>query len=265
MTLLSVENLKKDFGENHVLKDINFTLDKGQTLSMIGPSGGGKTTLLRCLCFLETPSEGRIRVNDEYVFNSDTIKKQTEAELKKNRRHFGLVFQDYNLFPQYTALGNISLALKLQAKEQEGFSKNKKNIYREIDEKCMAILDKVGLCDKAGHYPHQLSGGQKQRVAIARAMAMAPEILFFDEPTSALDPELTGEVLKVIKQLSDAQMTMVIVTHEMSFAKEVSDQIIFLDGGLISDRGTPKHIFEQTENVRTKEFLANYQSGSFTV
>ena len=254
MALLQVDNLKKSFGKHMVLKGVSFSLDKGQTLSVIGPSGGGKTTILRCLNFLEIPDEGVIRVGDEVIFNGADSKTLSDKEIRKNRLHFGLVFQDFNLFPQYTALGNVSLAPKLMA----GDSSRRVMKQNEIDEKCLEILSRVGLADKKDHYPHQLSGGQKQRVAIARAMAMNPEILFFDEPTSALDPELTGEVLKVIKQLADEKMTMIIVTHEMGFAKSVSDKIIFMDNGVIAEEGTPEKVFYHPENQRTIDFLKNY-------
>jgi polar amino acid transport system ATP-binding protein len=256
MALLEVENLKKSFGKNEVLKGIGFSLDKGQTLSIIGPSGGGKTTILRCLNFLEKPDGGIIRVNDKVIF--DASKELTDKQIRENRLHFGLVFQDFNLFPQYTALGNVSLACKMHARELPDYKANRKQINAQIDEKCLAILESVGLAEKKDLYPHQLSGGQKQRVAIARAMALSPEILFFDEPTSALDPELTGEVLKVIRQLAEEKMTMIIVTHEMGFAKNVSDQIIFMDKGMIAEQGTPEQVFNHPTNARTVEFLGHY-------
>ena len=258
MALLQVENLKKSFGKHTVLKGVSFSLDKGQTLSVIGPSGGGKTTILRCLNFLEIPDEGVIRVGDEVIFNAADSRTLSEKEIRKNRLHFGLVFQDFNLFPQYTALGNVSLAPKLQAGKDSADPSRRVKTTEEIEAYCLEILSRVGLADKKDHYPHQLSGGQKQRVAIARAMAMNPEILFFDEPTSALDPELTGEVLKVIKQLADEKMTMIIVTHEMGFAKSVSDKVLFMDNGVIAEEGTPDKVFYHPENQRTIEFLKNY-------
>lgn len=258
MSLLEVKNLKKSFGKNNVLKGVDFSLDKGQTLSIIGPSGGGKTTILRCLNFLEIPDEGIIKVGDEVIFDGSDARTLTEKEIRRNRLHFGLVFQDFNLFPQYTAFGNVSLAPKLQAKSRPEYASDRRKLMESIDAQCLDILDRVGLADKKDHYPHQLSGGQKQRVAIARAMAMNPEILFFDEPTSALDPELTGEVLKVIKQLAEEKMTMIIVTHEMGFAKSVSDKIIFMDNGVIAEEGTPEQVFGNPQNRRTIEFLGNY-------
>jgi len=258
MALLEVTNLKKSFGRQHVLKGVSFSLDKGQTMSIIGPSGGGKTTILRCLNFLEIADEGVFRVGGEIIFDAAIHQKMSEAHLRSSRMHFGLVFQDFNLFPQYTALGNISLALRLQAKSRKGKDAGPRMRPEEIDPYCLEILDRVGLADKRNHYPHQLSGGQKQRVAIARAMALSPEILFFDEPTSALDPELTGEVLKVIRQLAQEKMTMIIVTHEMGFARSVSDKIIFMDNGIIAEEGSPAEVFDHPRNQRTIDFLRNY-------
>ena len=258
MSLLEVNNLKKSFGKNYVLKGVSFSLEKGETLSIIGPSGGGKTTILRCLNFLEMPDEGVIKVNNEVIFDAMDKEKITEKEIRKNRLHFGLVFQDFNLFPQYTALGNVSLALKIQANSKAEYQTDRKNMLEKINAQCMDILDSVGLADKKDYYPHQLSGGQKQRVAIARAMALAAEILFFDEPTSALDPELTGEVLKVIKNLAEKKMTMIIVTHEMGFARNVSDQVLFMDKGIVAEHGSPEQVFDYPSNPRTIEFLGNY-------
>ncbi len=259
MALLEVIDLHKYFGKSEVLKGINFSMEKGETLSVIGASGGGKTTLLRCMNFLEIPTKGLIKVSGETIFDSADEKSLSEEQIRQNRLHFGLVFQNFNLFPQYTAFGNVSLAPKLKARERSDYKENRRKILDEIDENCKDLLNQVGLSDKMDLYPHQLSGGQQQRVAIARALALKPEILFFDEPTSALDPELTGEVLKVIQQLADEDMTMVIVTHEMNFAREVSDQIIFLDKGLIAEYGTPEDVFERPQNERTKEFLRNYR------
>lgn len=255
MALLEVKDLYKNFGNVEVLKGISFSLEKGQTLSLIGPSGGGKTTLLRCMNFLEIPTKGKITVNNKVIYNTEDKKCYTDEEIRQNRLHFGLVFQNFNLFPQYTALQNVTLALKLQAKTREDFKSNKKAINEEIMQKGQAILKRVGLEEKMNNYPHQLSGGQQQRVAIARALILAPEVLFFDEPTSALDPELTGEVLKVIRQLAEEKMTMVIVTHEMKFAKEVSEKIIFMSDGVIAEEGTPEEVFEHPKNDRTKAFL----------
>ena len=259
MALLEVYDLRKRFDRTEVLRGVDFTLDQGQTLSVIGSSGGGKTTLLRCLNFLEIPSEGRIVLNGETLFDSADVRTLSEREIRRNRLHFGLVFQNFNLFPQYTALGNVSLALRLHAKELPEYKEKKKEILAEIEGRCTELLERVGLGDKLGLYPHQLSGGQQQRVAIARALAMRPEVLFFDEPTSALDPELTGEVLNVIRQLAKEKMTMVIVTHEMGFAQAVSDKVLFIDGGVIAEQGTAEQVFLHPSSERTKQFLRGYQ------
>ena len=256
MAILEVQNLEKHFGSTRVLNDISFSLEKGQALSIIGPSGGGKSTLLRCLNFLETPDHGRILVNGETLFDAATPKREREAEKRQKRLHFGLVFQSFNLFPQYTALENITLAGELLAAERPDFRSNRKQILEEIREEGAALLKKVGLSDRAGHYPHQLSGGQQQRIAIARALALHPDILCFDEPTSALDPELTGEVLRIIRQLADDHTTMVIVTHEMAFAREVSDQVIFMDGGVIVEQGTAADVIDNPVQERTRAFLS---------
>lgn len=255
MALLEVKELHKSFGELEVLKGISFSMERGETLSVIGPSGGGKTTLLRCMNFLEMPDSGLIKVGDDILFSSE---KHTlsEEQIRRNRLHFGLVFQNFNLFPQYTALDNVALASKLQAKARPDYRACKREINAEIMTKSEELLRRVGLGDKLGFYPHQLSGGQQQRVAIARALALTPEVLFFDEPTSALDPELTGEVLAVIKQLAQEKMTMVVVTHEMSFAEAVSDRVIFMDGGCIAEQGSPEQIFRNPREERTKQFLS---------
>ena len=258
MAILEVNNIRKSFGDNEVLKDISFTLETGKVLSIIGSSGSGKTTLLRCITSLETADEGKIKVNGNFVFDSENEHKLTKEEIQKNRLSVGLVFQSFNLFPQYTVLENVTLACKLHAKKRDDWRSNKKQILAEIDSNAKEILAKVGLSEKLDSYPCQLSGGQQQRVSIARALAMNPDILFFDEPTSALDPELTGEILKVIKSLAADKMTMVIVTHEMAFAKDVSDKIIFMDGGVISAEGTPDEIFSQTENHRLHAFLSSF-------
>ena len=257
MALLEVKNLYKSFDQLEVLKGISFSLNQGETMSIIGPSGGGKTTLLRCLNFLEIPTQGEIYVANEKIFSAD--KKLSEAEIRKNRLRFGLVFQNFNLFPQYTALQNVIMAPSLQAKERSDYKKNKKQILQEIEESGRELLKRVGLSDKLSFYPHQLSGGQQQRVAIARALALRPEVLFFDEPTSALDPELTGEVLKVIKQLNEEKMTMVIVTHEMSFAEAVSDKVLFIDGGRVAEEGRPEDVMLNPREERTKQFLSSYK------
>lgn len=255
MPILEVENICKSFGHTEILKNISFSLEKGQVLSIIGSSGSGKTTLLRCLNFLETPNKGIIKVNDEVLFDAIEKKTKSESEIRKKRLHFGLVFQNFQLFPQYTAKENVMLAKQLQAKEREDYLANKKKILGEIEELAEKLLKDMGLEDRMNNYPHQLSGGQCQRVAIARALSMQPDILCFDEPTSALDPELTGEVLKVIKELANQKTTMIIVTHEMSFAKDVSDKVIFMDDGCILEQGDPVQVFENPSMERTKQFL----------
>lgn len=261
MAILEVKNIGKQFGTLEVLKDINFSLDKGGSIAIIGSSGSGKTTLLRCINFLEIPNKGIIKVKDEVIFDANDPSTQKESEVRKKRLHFGLVFQNFNLFPQYTALKNVTLAKELLAKELPDYNQNKKRILKEIDEKGKVILDQVGLSDKLHNYPHQLSGGQQQRVAIARALALEPDILCFDEPTSALDPELTGEVLKVIRNLADRNTTMLIVTHEMAFARDVADRVIFMDDGFIVEEGTPKEVFDNPKEERTRQFLARYKEG----
>jgi polar amino acid transport system ATP-binding protein len=260
MPILEVYNLHKSFGGLEVLKGIDFSLEKGQVLSVIGSSGGGKTTLLRCLNFLERPDKGRIIVDGEVLFNADDPETQKESEIRKKRLHFGLVFQSFNLFPQYTALQNVTLAQELLAKERPDYKFNRKAILEEIYEKSMSLLTQVGLANRADFYPHQLSGGQQQRVAIARALAMGPDILCFDEPTSALDPELTGEVLKVIRGLAEKNHTMIIVTHEMQFAREVSNQVIFMDEGVVIEKGPPEEVFGNPREERTRQFLSHYNS-----
>lgn len=259
MALLSVNGLSKKFGKLQVIKNVDFELESGETLSIIGSSGSGKTTLLRCLNFLETPTTGTITVADEVLFDASTREKENYEDIRQKRLHFGLVFQNFNLFPQYTAFENITLAAKLRVDEMKLTLAEKKQKLAEIDEEARKLLEDVGLSDRADHYPHQLSGGQQQRVAIARALILKPDILCFDEPTSALDPELTGEVLKVIKGLSAKKFTMIIVTHEMQFAKEVSDKVIFMDDGVIAEMGTPEEVFINPKNERTKEFLKNYR------
>jgi polar amino acid transport system ATP-binding protein len=256
MAVLKVENIEKSFGSTRVLKDISFDLEEGQALAIIGSSGSGKTTLLRCLNFLERPDTGRIFVKDELIFDAADPATQLEKDVRRKRLHFGLVFQNFNLFPQYTALQNVMLAKSLLAREDENYKANKKAVEKEIEEKAMALLDKMNLADRAGYYPHQLSGGQQQRVAIARALALEPDILCFDEPTSALDPELTGEVLKVIRELAEEHMTMIIVTHEMAFARDVADNIIFMNKGVIAEQGPAKEIIDNPQTERLKAFLS---------
>lgn len=246
MAVLEVKNLHKSFGKTEVLKGIDFSLEKGEVLAIIGSSGGGKTTLLRCMNFLERAEKGTISVNDQIIYDGENPPK-SENEFRDNRLHFGMVFQQFNLFPQYTAKENIKLAPTLL----------KKYPASEIDERAEALIERVGLTDKKDNYPCQLSGGQQQRVAIARALAMDPDILCFDEPTSALDPELTGEVLRVIKGLKSKDNTMVVVTHEMGFAKEVADKIIFIDRGVIEEQGTPDEIFNHPKSERLISFLGS--------
>ncbi|MGN0513206.1 MAG: amino acid ABC transporter ATP-binding protein [Lachnospiraceae bacterium] len=255
MPALEVKNISKSFGNTQVLNGISFSMEKGDVVSIIGSSGSGKTTLLRCLNFLETPDEGKIYVEDKCIFDGSDKASKRDSEIRKNRLHFGLVFQSFNLFPQYTAKQNVMLACELLAKEREDYKANKKQILAEIDAQAEELLIRVGLKDRMNNYPHQLSGGQQQRVAIARALALKPDILCFDEPTSALDPELTGEVLKVIKSLADTKMTMVIVTHEMDFAREVSDHVLFMNDGIILEQGTPSEVFDNPKEERTRQFL----------
>ncbi len=262
MTTLEIKNIHKSFGTKaHVLRGIDFSLEKGESVAIIGSSGSGKTTLLRCINFLETPNEGTIRVNGELIFDAADPETQKESEIRKKRLHFGMVFQQFNLFPQYTALGNVMLASELLAKERPDYKEKRKEIHMEIEQHAVELLTRVGLADKLELYPHQLSGGQQQRVAIARALAMEPDILCFDEPTSALDPELTGEVLQVIRGLAQQNTTMIIVTHEMAFARDVADQVIFMDEGVIVEHGPATQVIEHPQQERTKQFLSRY-SGS---
>ncbi len=287
MAILEVKDLKKSFGKNEVLKGISLSLEEGQVMSIIGSSGSGKTTLLRCINFLETADSGLITVDGEEIFTTPLGKKEAKekkkaekeelkkinAELKKqgkkpikakskadiqreNQLKIGLVFQQFNLFPQYNVLDNVTLAVKLRAKERADYKQNKKEILKEIDAKALKLLADMGLSDKIDHYPCELSGGQQQRVSIARAMALEPKILFFDEPTSALDPELTGEILRVIRELAAKKMTMVIVTHEMTFAKEVSDYIVFMDDGVIAEEGKADEVINNPKTERLKAFLS---------
>lgn len=256
MAILEVTNLTKSFGKTKVLKGISFELEKGNVLSVIGSSGSGKTTLLRCINFLETADGGKIVVDGDTIFDSASNMKLSKKQQLEKQLKIGLVFQDFNLFPQYNVLDNVTLALKIRAKERPDFKKNKKQIYAEIEQKALELLEKMGLSDKVKNYPCELSGGQKQRVSIARAMALEPKILFFDEPTSALDPELTGEILKVIRELAEEHMTMVIVTHEMTFAKEVSDYIVFMDDGIIAEEGKADEVIGNPKTERLKAFLS---------
>ena len=243
MAVLEVNNLKKNFGSTDVLKGVSFSLEEGQVLSIIGSSGSGKTTLLRCLNFLETPDEGEILVSGKVLTSGN------DEEIRQNRLHFGLVFQNFNLFPQYTVLENISLAPTLL----------KKGTAEQIKQNSLNLLEQVGLSQKANSYPYQLSGGQQQRVAIARALALDPQVLCFDEPTSALDPELTGEVLRVIRSLKDRGNTMIVVTHEMEFAKSVSDVVIYMADGVIEEIGTPEEVFDNPRSEKLRAFLYGTQ------
>ena len=258
MAILEVSHIEKHFAQTPVLKDISFSMEQGQAIAIIGSSGSGKTTLLRCLNFLETPDNGRIAVNGEVLFDAADPATQRENEIRKKRLHFGMVFQSFNLFPQYTALENVTLAGKLLAQERPDFKSRKKEIFAEIEATGQELLGRMGLADRQGHYPHQLSGGQQQRVAIARALALKPDILCFDEPTSALDPELTGEVLKVIRSLAAEKTTMIIVTHEMAFARDVADQVIFMDKGVIVEQGEARQVIEAPRQERTRQFLFQY-------
>lgn len=283
MAFLEIENYTKKFGETEVLKGISFTLGKGQVLAIIGSSGGGKTTLLRCLNFLEIPDTGVLRLDGETLFDAEESNSHSDSQIREKRLHFGLVFQQFNLFPQYTVFKNITLAQMLLAKQD--YKKKKKSLKtelktaakedrakmrethkrilaqmkesrkREIETKAEDLLSRVGLSEKRNSYPFELSGGQQQRVAIARALALSPDILCFDEPTSALDPELTGEVLKVIKGLKSSESTMIVVTHEMEFAKNVADHVIFMADGVIEEQGTPTEVFENPKSEKTRAFL----------
>ena len=245
MKILEVNNIKKKFGSTDVLKGVSFSLEQGQVLAIIGSSGSGKTTLLRCLNFLETPDEGEIRVNGKLL----TGENLSEEQIRQNRLHFGLVFQNFNLFPQYTVLENVTLAPSLM----------KQFSPQEIKEKALKLLDQVGLLKKKDAYPYQLSGGQQQRVAIARALALSPQVLCFDEPTSALDPELTGEVLRVIRGLKSKENTMIVVTHEMEFAKSVADLVIYMADGVIEEMGTPEEVFDNPKSDKTRSFVRGAQ------
>lgn len=258
MSILKIENLKKSFGKTKVLKDISFEMDEGEVIAILGSSGNGKTTLLRCVNFLEKADSGRIYVDDNLIYDATSSSKITQKQQRENQLNFGLVFQSFNLFPQYNVYENITLAPKLLAKENPDFKENHEKMYADIDEKAKDILAKVGLTEKMNNYPCELSGGQQQRVSIARALMLDPKVLFFDEPTSALDPELTGEILKVIKSLAAKNTTMIIVTHEIEFAKNVADRIIFMDDGVIAEDGTPEQVIENPQNERTKEFLQKF-------
>ncbi|MBR3791383.1 MAG: amino acid ABC transporter ATP-binding protein [Clostridia bacterium] len=251
--MLKIENLKKSFGKTEVLKDISFEMNEGEVIAILGSSGSGKTTLLRCVNFLEKADEGKIYVDDKLIYDAKTAQKMSAKDQRENQLNFGLVFQSFNLFPQYNVFENVTLAPKLLAKEEKNTAK-----YAEIDKKAYDILAKVGLSEKLNNYPCELSGGQQQRVSIARALMLDPKVLFFDEPTSALDPELTGEILKVIKSLAAKNTTMIIVTHEIEFAKNVADRIIFMDDGVIAEDGTPAQVIDNPKNERTRLFLQKF-------
>ena len=253
--ILSCQNISKSFGENKVLENVSFHIEDREKAALAGINGAGKTTLLRCINFLEHADSGQVYLDGSVLLDYDSEKKLSGAEIRKKQLNFGLVFQDFNLFPQYSVLDNVTLAPRLLAKERSDFKKNKQKIYAEIDSNARAILDRVGLTEKLKNYPCELSGGQKQRVSIARALALKPRVLFFDEPTSALDPELTGEILKVIRGLASEHITMVIVTHEIDFAYSVSDKIIFMSDGVIAEEGTPDEVIKNPKNERTKAFL----------
>ena len=255
MAILQIDELTKSFGKTKVLKGVSFSMEEGEVVSVIGSSGSGKTTLLRCVNFLERADSGRIYLDGELFFDGENEKKISPKELRKKQLNFGLVFQDFNLFPQYNVIDNVMLAPKLLAKEREDFQENKKQIFAEIEANAKEILERVGLSDKLLNYPCELSGGQKQRVSIARALALKPRVLFFDEPTSALDPELTGEILKVIRKLASEHVTMVIVTHEIDFATGVSDKIIFMADGVVVEEGTPDEVIGNPKQERTRNFL----------
>lgn len=270
MALLEVKNIKKSFGKVEVLKGISFELEKGEVLAIIGSSGSGKTTLLRCMNYLEIPDEGNMKVNGAPYFDASEGKKLKDSEIRKRRLHFGLVFQSFNLFPQYTVMQNLVLAARLLRRDElkkqyknkeiskEEYVALKAKINPETEEKAKELLEKVGLSEKADFYPCQLSGGQQQRAAIARALALTPDILCFDEPTSALDPELTGEVLNVIRSLKSHDSTMIVVTHEMEFAANVADKILFMANGVIEEFGTPEEVFGNPKSPILKHFLGKH-------
>ena len=255
MSILEIKNIHKSFGNSKVLKGVSFSMEQGEVLSIIGSSGSGKTTLLRCINFLERADEGEFFVEGKKIFDATEAKKSSKS-LREAQLNFGLVFQQFNLFPQFNVLENVSLAPKLLAKERSDYKANKSLIIEQIMNETKAVIASVGLSDKLENYPCELSGGQQQRVSIARALALKPKILFFDEPTSALDPELTGEILRVIRSLAEANITMVIVTHEIGFARNVSDKVIFMENGVVAECGTPEEVIDNPKNPRTREFLS---------
>lgn len=255
MSILKIDNLTKNFGKVEVLKGVNFSMEEGEVISIIGASGSGKTTLLRCINFLEWADSGKIYLDEKVIYDGNNDKKLKAKEIRDLQLNFGLVFQDFNLFPQYNVIDNVMLAPKLLAKERPDFKENKTEIFAEIEETAKDLLNRVGLSDKLYNYPCELSGGQKQRVSIARALAQKPRVLFFDEPTSALDPELTGEILKVIRKLASEHVTMVIITHEIDFASNVSDKVIFMADGVVVEEGRPEEVIDNPKNERTRSFL----------
>ena len=250
---LEIKDLTKRFGEKTLFEGLSLTVDGPAVLW--APSGWGKTTLLRCLNFLERPDTGIIKVNGETMWDAADPATQRESEIRKKRLHFGLVFQNFNLFPQYTALQNVMLAGELLAKERPDYRANKKAVHAQLEQQARELLAQMGLSERADHYPHQLSGGQQQRVAIARALALHPDILCFDEPTSALDPELTGEVLSVMRQLAEEGMTMLVVTHEMGFARNVSSKTVFMENGVVVEQAPSQQFFASPKEERTRAFL----------
>ena len=255
---VSIRDVSIAINGKPIIESVDLDIADGERVGLVGSSGSGKTTLLRCLNFLERPDTGIIKVNGETMWDAADPATQKESEIRKKRLHFGLVFQNFNLFPQYTALQNVMLAGELLAKERPEYQANKKAIHAELEQQARELLAQMGLSERAGHYPHQLSGGQQQRVDIARALALHPDILCFDEPTSALDPELTGEVLKVLRDLADRKTTMIIVTHEMHFARDVADRILFMDGGVVVEEGPAKQLIDHPREERTRQFLAHY-------
>ena len=261
MPVLEVKNIRKNFDRTEVLKGIDFSLENGEVLVIIGSSGSGKTTLLRSLNFLERPDSGQIYLNGKLFFDAADTRELKDSEIRKMRLHFGLVFQSFNLFPQYTVLRNITLAPEMLAiqrlKKEKKSREDKKRALLDIEKNARELLHTVGLDDKVDAYPCMLSGGQQQRVAIARALALKPDILCFDEPTSALDPELTGEVLRVIRSLKNRGYTMIVVTHEMEFARSVADKVLFMADGIVEEAGTPEQVFSSPKSPKTKAFLAH--------
>lgn len=255
MKILEVKNFSKSFGKSEILRGVNFSMDEGEVVSIIGSSGSGKTTLLRCINFLERADKGQLLLDGKVLYDAESDTAMSAKEIRRKQLSFGMVFQDFNLFPQYSALENVTLAPRLLAREAPDFKQHKKEIYAEIEKNAKELLARVGLEEKFDNYPCELSGGQKQRVSIARALALKPRVLFFDEPTSALDPELTGEILRVIRTLAEQHVTMIIVTHEIEFARNVSDKVIFMANGVVAEEGTPEEVIGNPKHERTRAFL----------